>query len=87
MILGFAQQYPPDELVGRDYYRPTGYGAEAVLADRVPRLRRTVRGRGADGRGAEGRGAEVRGAEVRGAENRGADRTDTTPDPGVRQKG
>ena len=82
-----AQQYPPDELVGRDYYRPTGYGAEAVLADRVPRLRRTVRGRGADGRGAEGRGAEVRGAEVRSAENRGADRTDTTPDPGVRQKG
>ena len=39
-----AQQYPPDELVGRDYYSPTGYGAERTLAERVPRLRRTVRG-------------------------------------------
>jgi putative ATPase len=57
-----TQQYPPDELVGRDYFRPTGYGAEAVLADRVPKLRRTIRGRGGEN-------------------------TDTTPDPGVRQKG
>ncbi len=39
-----AQQYPPDELVGRDYYRPTGYGGERVLADRVPKLRRSIRG-------------------------------------------
>ncbi len=39
-----AQQYPPDELVGRDYYHPTGYGGERALADRVPRLRRTIRG-------------------------------------------
>jgi putative ATPase len=39
-----TQQYPPDELVGRDYYRPTGYGAERVLAERVPKLRRTIRG-------------------------------------------
>ena len=39
-----SQQYPPDELVGRDYYRPTAHGAERTLADRVPRLRRTVRG-------------------------------------------
>jgi len=39
-----AEQYPPDELVGRDYYRPTGYGAERTLADRVPKLRRTIRG-------------------------------------------
>jgi putative ATPase len=39
-----TQQYPPDELVGRDYYHPTGYGAERVLAERVPKLRRTVRG-------------------------------------------
>jgi putative ATPase len=43
-----AQQYPPDELVGRDYYQPTGYGAEGVLADRVPKLRRTIRGRGGE---------------------------------------
>ncbi|WP_407649607.1 replication-associated recombination protein A [Goodfellowiella coeruleoviolacea] len=39
-----AQQYPPNELVGRDYYQPTQRGAERVLADRVPRLRRVVRG-------------------------------------------
>ncbi|MGH3949919.1 MAG: replication-associated recombination protein A, partial [Pseudonocardiaceae bacterium] len=38
------QQYPPDELVGKDYYQPTAHGAERVLADRVPKLRRTIRG-------------------------------------------
>ena len=38
------QQYPPDELVGRDYYRPTNYGAERAIAERVPKLRRTIRG-------------------------------------------
>ena len=42
-----AQQYPPDELVGRVYYRPSGYGAERALAERVPRLRRTIRGEAA----------------------------------------
>ncbi|MFT7838954.1 replication-associated recombination protein A [Saccharothrix sp. BKS2] len=39
-----TQQYPPDDLVGRDYYEPTGRGAERVLAERLPRLRRVVRG-------------------------------------------
>jgi putative ATPase len=39
-----TQQYPPDELVGRDYYQPTTRGAERVLADRVPKLRRAIRG-------------------------------------------
>jgi putative ATPase len=39
-----TQQYPPDGLVGRDYYRPTSHGAERVLAERVPKLRRVVRG-------------------------------------------
>jgi putative ATPase len=38
------QQYPPDELVGRDYYNPTQRGAERTLAERVPKLRRTIRG-------------------------------------------
>jgi putative ATPase len=41
-----AQQYPPDELVGRDYYRPTARGAERALAERLPKLRRAVRGDG-----------------------------------------
>ncbi len=39
-----AQQYPPDELVGRDYYEPTSRGAERTLHERVPKLRRTIRG-------------------------------------------
>ena len=39
-----AQQYPPDDLVGRDYYHPSGRGAERVLAERLPKLRRAVRG-------------------------------------------
>ncbi|MFI5608161.1 replication-associated recombination protein A [Amycolatopsis sp. NPDC051903] len=38
-----AQQYPPDDLVGRDYYQPTQRGGERTLAERVPRLRRTIR--------------------------------------------
>nr|WP_246019418.1 replication-associated recombination protein A [Saccharothrix australiensis] len=39
-----TQQYPPDDLVGRDYYAPTGRGAERHLAERLPKLRRVVRG-------------------------------------------
>ncbi|MFG1781325.1 replication-associated recombination protein A [Rhodococcus oryzae] len=38
------QQYPPDELVGVDYYEPTGHGAEREIAARVGKLRRIVRG-------------------------------------------
>ena len=37
------QQYPPDALVGRDYYRPTGRGAEAPIAARLAKLRAIVR--------------------------------------------
>ncbi|WP_245886580.1 replication-associated recombination protein A [Kineococcus xinjiangensis] len=39
-----SQQYPPDELVGRDYYLPTDRGHERDLRERVERLRRLVRG-------------------------------------------
>ena len=39
-----TQQYPPDEVVGRDYYRPTGHGAERAVAERLPKLRQIVRG-------------------------------------------
>ncbi|MBB1025545.1 replication-associated recombination protein A [Dietzia sp. DQ12-76] len=39
-----AQQYPPDELVGRDYYSPTGHGYERDLRTRLTRLRGIVRG-------------------------------------------
>jgi putative ATPase len=39
-----TQQYPPDDAVGRDYYQPTGHGAERAVAERLPKLRRLVRG-------------------------------------------
>ncbi|HET8583899.1 MAG TPA: replication-associated recombination protein A [Jatrophihabitans sp.] len=41
-----TQQYPPDELVGRDYYAPGGRGAERELAQRLARLRGIIRGSG-----------------------------------------
>jgi putative ATPase len=37
------QQYPPDELVGTDYYRPTEHGNEREIAKRVDRLRAIIR--------------------------------------------
>lgn len=40
-----AQQYPPDALVGRDYYHPGTHGAERALAERLPKLRRIIRSR------------------------------------------
>ncbi|MBF6073763.1 replication-associated recombination protein A [Nocardia beijingensis] len=39
-----AQQYPPDELVGVDYYHPTDHGHEREIGPRVDKLRRIVRG-------------------------------------------
>lgn len=39
------QQYPPDDLVGRDYYEPTANGAERDIAVRLERLRKIVRGK------------------------------------------
>jgi putative ATPase len=39
-----AQQYPPDALVGHDYYRPVSRGQESGIAERLPRLRAAVRG-------------------------------------------
>lgn len=38
-----AQQYPPDELVGTDYYRPTTHGAEREIGTRLDKLRAIVR--------------------------------------------
>lgn len=39
-----TQQYAPDELVGVDYYRPTGHGAEGLVSQRLPKLRQVIRG-------------------------------------------
>ncbi len=38
------QQYPPNALVGTDYYRPTDRGAERDIATRLARLRAIIRG-------------------------------------------
>ncbi|MDN3482020.1 replication-associated recombination protein A, partial [Arthrobacter sp. APC 3897] len=39
------QQYPPDDLVGRNYYEPTVNGVERDIAARLERLRGIVRGK------------------------------------------
>ncbi len=39
-----AQQYAPDPVLGRRYYRPTGHGAEARWSEVHERLRRAVSG-------------------------------------------
>jgi putative ATPase len=39
-----TQQYAPDDVVGRDYYRPRGHGAERAITERLTRLRAAVRG-------------------------------------------
>ena len=39
------QQYPPDALVGKNYYRPSKRGEEYTLRERLAKLRRAVRGR------------------------------------------
>lgn len=38
------QQYAPDDLVGRNYYEPTGNGAERELQSRIEKLRSIIRG-------------------------------------------
>jgi len=39
------QQYPPDSVVGTDYYRPTTHGAEREIASRLDKLRAIIRRR------------------------------------------
>jgi putative ATPase len=41
-----TQQYPPDELVGRNYYEPAGRGAERAILERLAKLRSILRGDG-----------------------------------------
>jgi len=38
-----AQQYPPDELVGTDYYQPTDHGTERDIGSRLDKLRAIIR--------------------------------------------
>ncbi len=45
------QRYAPDDVADREYYRPSGHGAERALVERVAKLRTVVRSRGSgDGR-------------------------------------
>jgi putative ATPase len=44
-----TQQYAPDDVAGREYYRPSGHGAERPLVERVARLRTVVRHGSPDG--------------------------------------
>jgi putative ATPase len=37
------QQYPPDEVAGSNYYRPTSHGAEREIAGRLEKLRAIIR--------------------------------------------
>lgn len=39
-----SQQYPPEELIDRDYYEPTSHGREKDIGGYLGRLRRIVRG-------------------------------------------
>ena len=39
------QQYPPDDLVGTDYYQPTGRGNEREIGGRLAKLRAIIRRR------------------------------------------
>jgi putative ATPase len=57
-----TQQYVPDDLVGTDYYHPTDHGAERAVGERLPRLRRIVRGGApaADGSAEDDSGAAAR---------------------------
>jgi putative ATPase len=36
-------RYAPDDVAGREYYRPSGHGAERALRERVAKLRTVVR--------------------------------------------
>jgi putative ATPase len=39
-----AQQYAPDDVVGREYYEPTDRGLERELSTRLTRIRQILRG-------------------------------------------
>ena len=39
-----AQTYAPDGVAGRDYYEPSGHGAERAAGERLAHLRRVLRG-------------------------------------------
>jgi len=54
-----TQQYAPEGLTDAEYYRPSEHGAERSVADRLPKLRRIVRGGARTGGGATASGARA----------------------------
>jgi putative ATPase len=65
------QRYAPDDVAAREYYRPSGHGAERPLAERLAKLRSVVRSAaepselGASEHRASGHGASEREASGR----------------------
>ena len=49
-----AQQYAPDDVADREYYRPSGHGAERALGERVAKLRTVVRSTASHAAGSAG---------------------------------
>ncbi|MBT8224275.1 MAG: replication-associated recombination protein A [Dactylosporangium sp.] len=39
-----TQRYAPEDVIGREYYTPSRHGGERAVAERLPKLRRIVRG-------------------------------------------
>lgn len=67
-----AQQYAPDAVHGRRYYRPTRYGTEARYADVLDRVRDRLSGGGGGGRAADGDGSAAGPAGGAGVSGTGA---------------
>jgi putative ATPase len=53
-----AQRYAPDDVHGREYYRPLGHGAERPLVERVVRLRTALSGSDPPGPSTPGLGSD-----------------------------
>lgn len=44
-----GQRYAPEEIAGREYYRPTGHGGERRIRELLATIRKRLRGSGGDG--------------------------------------
>jgi len=76
-----TQQYIPDDLVEAEYYQPTDHGAERAVSDRVPRLRRIVRGLAAPPRAPEAASTPTPDRAAGGGSGPDASRSSVSTDP------
>src|SRR4030095_16809981 len=58
------QRYAPDDVLDREYYRPSGHGAERGLRERVAKLRTVVRSSPASARSERQRAPQSRNEDV-----------------------